>query len=73
MSLIGRPVKSRKTGVKGVIVDCDRKFLIVSFSMGGARVPLSRYADLLEVSEQTGEMIEEYILSLKRTGKKSSV
>ncbi len=66
MSLIGRPIKSKMTGTKGAIVDADRKHLIVSFSVGGVKIPLAKYADLIEVSEETRDLIEEYILSLKR-------
>ena len=71
MSLIGKPIKSRITGMKGAIVDYDRKFLIVSFSIGGVKVPLSKYSDLLEMSDQTKEEVEEYIRSLKKPSKKT--
>jgi len=71
MSLIGKPIKSRITGMKGAIVDLDRKFLIVSFSMGGARVPLSKYSELLEMSDETKEEVEEYIRSLKRPSRRA--
>ena len=71
MSLIGKPIKSRITGMRGAIVDHDRKFLIVSFSMGGVKVPLSKYSELLEMSDETREEVEEYIRSLKKPSRKA--
>ena len=71
MSLIGKPIRSRITGAKGAIVDYDRKNLIVSFSVGGIKVPLSEYSKLLEMSDETKEEVEEYIRSLKRPVKKA--
>lgn len=71
MSLIGNPITSRITGMKGAIVDIDRKFLIVSFSMGGAKIPLAKSFELLEMSAETQNELEEYIASLKKPRKKA--
>ena len=71
MSLIGRPITSRITGMKVAIVDIDRKFLIVSFSMGGAKIPLAKSFELLEMSAETQNELEEYIASLKKPRKKA--
>ena len=71
MSLIGKPITSRITGMKGAIVDIDRKFLIVSFTMGGAKIPLAKSFELLEMSPETQNELEEYIASLKKPRKKA--
>lgn len=71
MSLIGKSITSRITGMKGAIVDIDRKFLIVSFSMGGAKIPLAKSFELLEMSAETQNELEEYIASLKKPRKKA--
>ncbi len=69
MSLIGRPIISRITGMRGAIVDIDRKFLIVSFSMGGVKIPLAKSFELLEMSQETQDELEEYTASLKKPHK----
>ncbi len=69
MSLIGRPIISHITGMKGAIVDIDKKFLIVSFSIGGVKIPLAKSFELLEMSQETQDELEEYIASMKKPHK----
>jgi len=72
MSLAGKTIKSSTTGTKGVIKGADKKNLIVSFTyFGDIVVPLRRYNELLVVSEEVKEEIEEYIASLNKTKKKT--
>lgn len=72
MNLAGQNITSRITGKKGFITGYDRKNLMVTFEYGGSiSVPLRKYDDLFEMSEETRKAIEEYIESLKPRRKKA--
>ena len=70
MSLIGTSIKSKLTGINGIITGIDKKNISVTFTYGGIiSVPLHRHEDLLTMSEEARDELKEYIDSFKRSKK----
>ncbi|MBQ6478508.1 MAG: hypothetical protein IJI44_03975 [Erysipelotrichaceae bacterium] len=72
MSLIGTSIKSKLTGINGIITGIDKKNISVTFTYGGIiSVPLQRHEDLLTMSEEARDELKEYIDSFKRSRKQA--
>ncbi len=70
MNVIGMSIKSRATGSSGVITGIEKGKLSVSFQYSGSvDLPLAKYDQLLEVSDEVREGIEEFKESLKKPRK----
>ena len=70
MSLIGTSIKSKLTGINGIITGIDKKNISVTFTYGGIiNVPLQRHEDLLTMSEEARSELVELIESFKRPRK----
>ena len=70
MDVIGKSIKSKATGLTGVITGISKDKLSVSFRYSGiVTVPIKKYEELLEVEPEVKEAIEEYRESLKKPKK----
>ncbi len=74
MGIIGMSIRSRATGSAGIITGISKDKLSVSFQYSGIiDLPLAKYDQLLEVTNEVREGIEEYRTSLKKPRKKKEV
>jgi len=74
MGIIGMSIRSRATGSAGIITGISKDKLSVSFQYSGIiDLPLAKYDQLLEVTNEVKEGIEEYRASLKKPRKKKEV
>jgi len=74
MGIIGMSIRSRATGSAGIITGISKDKLSVSFQYSGIiDLPLAKYDQLLEVTNEVREGIEEYRASLKKPRKKKEV
>lgn len=70
MDVVGMSIRSRATGSPGVITGIAKDKLSVSFRYAGSvDLPLAKYDQLLEVTSEVREGIEEFRASLKRSRK----
>ena len=70
MDVIGMSIRSRATGSSGIITGISKDKLSVSFQYSGVvDLPLAKYDQLLEVSPEVRDGIEEYRASLKKPRK----
>ena len=70
MDVIGMSIRSRATGSSGIITGIAKDKLSVSFQYSGSvDLPLAKYDQLLEVSPEVREGIEEFRESLKKPRK----
>ncbi len=70
MDVIGMSIKSRATGSSGIITGIAKDKLSVSFQYSGSvDLPLAKYDQLLEVSDDVRQGIEEFRESLKKPRK----
>jgi hypothetical protein len=70
MDVIGMSIRSRATGSSGIITGISKDKLSVSFQYSGSvDLPLAKYDQLLEVSPEVREGVEEFKASLKKARK----